>query len=162
MTPYLAVLKDCFREALASRILWLLTGHDHARFCSWALPPSRCSRSRPPDSSGTNSSNGPEFLKYPGVARESQKAKQLPAESGRGSPTRCATGCTTPAAKTSTIRSKILFAIRGELNGMLNNNDLYDRQGVDATNDDGRGETSAGTGHRRICPRRSDAGSIGC
>jgi hypothetical protein len=124
MTPYLAVLKDCFREALASRILWLLTGLitlvlfvGLAPFTLLEESASRLQRNE--------FRNGPEFLKF----LASQQTSREPTAAHRiwsRLPDSLRHRLHDASAENVNEQVDVLFAVRGELNGMLNNNNLYD------------------------------------
>ena len=125
MTPYLAVLKDCFREALASRILWLLTGLItlvlFVGLAPFALEVESASRFQ-----RNEFRNGPEFLKY----LAAQKASQEPTAARRiwsRLPESVRHRLDAVGADNVEEQVDVLLAVRGEFNGMLNNEDLYDR-----------------------------------
>ena len=91
MRPYLAVLKDCFREAFASRILWLLTGLI-TLVLFVGLAPFTLLEESAARFQRNEFRNGPEFLKYLASLETSHEATAA-RRSGRGCPTRSATGC---------------------------------------------------------------------
>ena len=104
MTPYLAVLKDCFREAIASRILWLLTGLI-TLVLFVGLAPFTLLEESAARFQRNEFRNGPEFLKYL-ASLETPRSRRPPSGSGRGSPIRSAIACATPTTRTSTSRSR--------------------------------------------------------
>ena len=77
MTPYLAVLKDCFREALASRILWLLTGLI-TLVLFVGLAPFTLLEESAARFQRNEFRNGPEFLKYLASLETSHDADRRP------------------------------------------------------------------------------------
>jgi len=124
MRPYLAVLKDSFREALASRILWLLTGLItivlFVGLAPFALREEAAARFQ-----RNEFRNGPEFLKLLAAqdhVREPTAAKRI--WSRLPESVRHRVVAVNPENVNEQV--EVLMAVRGELNGMLNNDDLYD------------------------------------
>ena len=124
MTPYLAVLKDCFREALASRILWLLTGLI-TLVLFVGLAPFTLLEESAARFQRNEFRNGPEFLKF----LASQETSREPTAARRiwsRLPDSLRHRLHDASNENVNEQVEILFAVRGELNGMLNSNDLYD------------------------------------
>jgi hypothetical protein len=124
MTPYLAVLKDCFREALASRILWLLTGII-TLILFVGLAPFTLLEESAARFQRNEFKNGPEFLKFL-AAQETSKEETAARRIWSRLPDAVRHRLHDAASENVNDQVEILFAVRGELNGMLNNNDLYD------------------------------------
>jgi hypothetical protein len=124
MRPYLAVFKDSFREAFASRILWLITGLItlvlFVGLAPFALREETAYRFQ-----RNEFRNGPEFLqllasqetaKSPSAARKvySRLPESLRHRLHSVSPTNV------------NEQLDVLSEIRGQFNGMIDNKDLYD------------------------------------
>ena len=124
MTPYLAVLKDCFREALASRILWLLTGII-TLILFVGLAPFTLLEESAARFQRNEFKNGPEFLKFL-AAQETSKEETAARRVWSRLPDALRHRLHDASSENVNDQVEILFAVRGELNGMLNNNDLYD------------------------------------
>src|SRR5580698_877315 len=124
MTPYLAVLKDCFREALASRILWLLTGII-TLILFVGLAPFTLLEESAARFQRNEFRNGPEFLKYLASLETSHDATAARRIWSR-LPDSVRHRLRDASSENVNDQVEILFAIRGELNGMLGNKDLYD------------------------------------
>ncbi len=124
MTPYLAVLKDCFREALASRILWLLTGLI-TLVLFVGLAPFTLLEESAARFQRNEFRNGPEFLKYLASLETSHDATAARRIWSR-LPDSVRHRLREASSENVNDQVEILFAVRGELNGMLNNKDLYD------------------------------------
>jgi hypothetical protein len=124
MTPYLAVLKDCFREALASRILWLLTGLI-TLVLFVGLAPFTLLEESAARFQRNEFRNGPEFLKFL-AAQETSHEPTAAQRIWSRLPDSLRLRLHAVSAENVNEQVDILFAVRGELNGMLNNNDLYD------------------------------------
>jgi ABC-2 family transporter protein len=124
MTPYLAVLKDCFREALASRILWLLTGLI-TLVLFVGLAPFTLLEESAARFQRNEFRNGPEFLKYLASLETSHDATAARRVWSR-LPDSVRHRLRDASSENVNDQVEILFAIRGDLNGMLNNKDIYD------------------------------------
>lgn len=124
MTPYLAVLKDCFREALASRILWLLTGII-SLILFVGLAPFTLLEESAARFQRNEFKSGPEFLKFL-ASQETSKQETAAHRIWSRLPDSLRHRLHDAASENVNDQVEVLFAVRGELNGMLNNNDLYD------------------------------------
>jgi len=126
MTPYLAVIKDCFREALASRILWLLTGLI-TLILFVGLAPFTLLEESAARFQRNEFKNGPDFLKFL-ASQETSKEPTAAQRIWSRFPDALRHRIHSASSENVNDQVEILFAVRGELNGMLNNNDLYDAQ----------------------------------
>ena len=124
MTPYLAVLKDCFREAIASRILWLLTGLI-TLVLFVGLAPFTLLEESAARFQRNEFRNGPEFLKYL-ASLETSKEPTAAQRVWSRLPDSVRHRLHDANNENVNEQVEVLNAVRGELNGMLNNNDLYD------------------------------------
>lgn len=124
MTPYLAVLKDCFREALASRILWLLTGLI-TLLLFVGLAPFTLLEESAARFQRDEFKNGPEFLKFL-ASQESSKPTTAAQRIWSRLPDSLRHRLHDTGTESVNDQVEVLFSVRGELNGMLNNTDLYD------------------------------------
>ena len=159
MTPYLAVLKDCFREALASRILWLLTGLI-TLVLFVGLAPFTLLEESAARFQRNEFRNGPEFLKYLASLETSHDATAARRVWSR-LPDSVRHRLRDASSENVNDQVEILFAIRGELNGMLNNKDIYDSSLWTPQDDDSRGKAPARNGALRTSPTRTCGGSTG-
>jgi hypothetical protein len=124
MTPYLAVLKDCFREALASRILWLLTGLI-TLVLFVGLAPFTLVEESAARFQRNEFRNGPDFLKF----LASQATSREPTAAWRiwsRLPDSVRHRLHDVSTENVNDQVDVLFAVRGELNSMLGGKDLYD------------------------------------
>jgi ABC-2 family transporter protein len=124
MTPYLAVLKDCFREALASRILWLLTGLI-TLVLFVGLAPFTLLEESAARFQRNEFRNAPEFLKYLASLEKSQ-APSAARQIWSRLPDSLRHRLRDSGTENVNEQVEVLFAVRGELNGMLNSQNLYD------------------------------------
>ncbi len=124
MRPYLAVFKDSFREAFASRILWLITGLItlvlFVGLAPFALREETAYRFQ-----RNEFRNGPEFLQFL-ASQETSKTPSAPHKiwSRLDESLRHELHVVSPTNINRQL--EVLRDVRGEFNGMVDNKDLYD------------------------------------
>jgi hypothetical protein len=124
MRPYLAVFKDSFREAFASRILWLVTGLItlvlFVGLAPFALREETAYRFQ-----RNEFRNGPEFLQL----LASQQSSETPSAAKRvwsSLPESLRHRLHTVSKTNVNEQIEVLRDVRSEFNGMIENKDLYD------------------------------------
>src|SRR5579864_5442011 len=127
MKPYLAVLRSCFREALASRILWLLTGLI-TLVLFVGLAPFTLREESAARLQRNEFRNGPEFLKFL-AAQEKVHEPTAARRIWLRLPESLKHRLQSVSAENVNEQVEVLWTVRGELNGMLNNDDLYNPAG---------------------------------
>ena len=159
MTPYLAVLKDSFREAFASRILWLLTGLItlvlFVGLAPFALREETAYRFQ-----RNEFRNGPEFLQFL-ASQETSKTPSAPHKiwSRLHELLRHELHVVSPTNINRQL--EVLRDVRGEFNGMVDNKDFYDLEALADWSLTGEGQKLAERGWTTFPPMNSVA-SIAC
>jgi ABC-2 family transporter protein len=124
MRPYLAVFKDSFREALASRILWLITGLItlilFVGLAPFALREETAYRFQ-----RNEFRNGPEFLQFL-ATQESAKTPSAAQRIWSRLPESLRHRLHSVSPTNLNEQLEVLRDVRAEFNGMVDNKELYD------------------------------------